>query len=195
MAVLPDRPATADTLYMTGSTTKAFTAAAAAQLVHAEEKDEPTLEWTSRIRDLIPADFALEDDHATAHTTIEDALSHRTGLPRHDSIEGQANDSVAALVRRMRHLPMTAEPRTTWQYCNLMYAVMTDVLETLHGRDLENILAEEFWKPLGMRSTTFTNPLDEAYDGPHDARDRLARGYYWSPDASACPAHALCEGE
>lgn len=195
MAILPGRPATPDTLYMTGSTTKAFTAAAVGRLVHSINKDALPLTWTTRIRDIIPADFALEDDYATAHTTIEDALSHRTGLPRHDLIMGQANDSVAALVRRMRYLPMTAEPRTTWQYCNLMYAVMTDVLETVHGRHLESILAEEFWSPLGMASTSFTNPCEADYTGAGDACSRLSRGYYWNTEACAHSDGPECTGE
>ena len=180
-AILPDQNATADTQYLTGSTTKAFTAAAAALLVH--DPRYPHVKWTSPIQHFIPEDFALEYNHATAHTTIEDALSHRTGLPRHDLIEGLLNDTPSKLVGRMRYLPMTAEPRTLFQYCNNMYAVMTDMLQTILGQDLETILANNFWKPLGMWSTTFTNPLDL------EARQslRLARGYYWNPIANVDP--------
>lgn len=68
---------------------------------------------------------------------------------------------------------MTAEPRTTFQYCNLMYGVVTDLLETLTGLKLETILREKFWDPLGMASTSF---------GGFDTQTNLARGYYWNPD-------------
>ena len=173
-AVLPDQNATADTQYLTGSTTKAFTAAAAGLLVH--DQSYPDIKWTTPIQHFIPNNFALEDDYATAHTTVEDALSHRTGLPRHDLIEGQANDTISKLVSRMRYLPTTAEPRTLYQYCNNMYAVMAHMLQTILGQDFETILANSLWKPLGMLSTTFNNP----FNGDAKQSHRLARGYYWN---------------
>lgn len=168
---MPDEKATADTQYFTGSTTKAFVAAAIAQLVH-NTSHFPDLSWASPISQFIRADFVLEDGHATTHTTIEDALSHRTGLPRHDLIYGVAADTPAAIVDRLRYLPMTAEPRTMFQYCNLMYVVMTELLETVTGVKLETLLQEKFWTPLGMLSTSFTLPKVRP-------ESKLARGYFW----------------
>ena len=135
----------------------------------------PDLHWTSSIKDFLPRDFALEDLHATTHTTIEDALSHRSGLPRHDLMYGQLNDTQSAIVQRMRYLPMTAEPRTVFQYCNLMYGVMTALVETVTGCNLETVLHDNFWEPLGMSSTTFKLPAVA------DGKPRVARGYYWDP--------------
>ena len=176
LSSLPDVRATADTQYFTGSTTKAFTAAAAALLVHDDKY--PDVEWTSPINEFIPADFALEDPHATTHTSIEDALSHRSGLPRHDLMYGQLNDTPSSVVQRIRYLPMTAEPRTKFQYCNIMFGVITDLIETVTGQKLEAVLRDNFWKPLGMSSTTFTIPSAVGENS------RLARGYYWDPPVS-----------
>ena len=120
----------------------------------------------------------LEDGHATTHTTIEDALSHRSGLPRHDLMYGQPNDTPSSVVQRIQYLPMTAEPRTTFQYCNIMFGVITDLIETITGRKLEAILDDNIWKPLGMLSTSFTLPSTTGEDS------RLARGYYWDPHES-----------
>lgn len=116
----------------------------------------------------------LENDYATTHTTIEDALSHRSGLPRHDLSYGGPDDNAASITRRIRDLPLTAEPRTRFQYCNIMFGVMTHVLETLTGSKMEDILHDNFWKPLGMRSTTFD--VKSTLSGC----SRLARGYYWN---------------
>lgn len=154
---------------MTGSTTKAFTAAAAALLVH-DNKNYPEVQWTSPINNFIRADFVLENDYATAHTTIEDAIVHRTGLPRHDLVHGQRNDTPASVVRKLRYLPLTAEPRQKFQYCPLMYGVLSHLLETITGRSLAALLEHSLWKPLGMLSTTFTLP---------DNISDLARGYWW----------------
>lgn len=69
---------------------------------------------------------------------------------------------------------MTAEPRVEWQYCNVMYGVVTDLIQTITGRKLESVLKEWLWEPLGMCSTTFTVPSPEN-------KSKLARGYYWNP--------------
>lgn len=81
------------------------------------------LDWTTPIAGLIPDDFVLLDDWATAHLTLEDALSHRTGLPRHDKASTHriaAENRTATVrdgVRFLRYLPLNAAPRTKWQYC------------------------------------------------------------------------------
>jgi hypothetical protein len=118
----------------------------------------------------------LEDEHATSHTTIEDALSHRSGLPRHDLIYGQPGDTPSSVVRRIRYLAMTYQPRTVYQYCNIMFGVMTDLIESLTGQTLETVLRERFWGPLGMDSTSFSLSSDN-----DDTGSQLARGYYWNP--------------
>ena len=57
-------------------------------------------------------DFVLADEYTTVHATIEDALSHRTGMPRHDTSWARPNNTVRDVVQNLRHLPMTAEIRS-----------------------------------------------------------------------------------
>lgn len=117
----------------------------------------PEVQWKTPISHLIRDDFVLEDEWATAHITIEDSLSHRTGMPRHDNSYGGHYSGHRArakdITRALRYLPMTAEPRTTYQYCNMMFVVASHVIETLTGRFLGDLLKERIWNPLGMRST------------------------------------------
>ena len=120
---------------------------------------------------MIRDEFVLTNDYATLHTTLEDALSHRTGLPKHDYAYGFENETSASIVRRMRYLPMTAEPRTKWQYCNVMYTAVSRCLEILSSMSLEEVLKTLLWTPLGMASTTFNI----------SATTDLARGYFWDP--------------
>ncbi|KAH7021025.1 beta-lactamase/transpeptidase-like protein [Microdochium trichocladiopsis] len=100
-------PATAETLYYTGSTTKAFTAAVLGQIIHPDAAGEKSgteaaaaasasasapatysakfpKGFRTPVSEVIRDDFVLSDEWATAHVTFEDALSHRTGLARHD---------------------------------------------------------------------------------------------------------------
>ncbi|PWY92655.1 beta-lactamase/transpeptidase-like protein [Aspergillus heteromorphus CBS 117.55] len=176
MASLPSTPVTPTTLFYAGSTTKAFTAAMMAKLVE-DNTTYPQVQWDTPISSLIRDDFVLSSAYATEHTTIEDALSHRSGLPRHDQAYGDnlpRDTAVRTIVRTLRHLPLTAEPRTTFQYCNLMFVVATHIIETLTGEWLGDLLAREIWTPLAMASTFFD--LDDA----KRANDHLARGYAYS---------------
>ncbi|PWY72783.1 penicillin-binding protein [Aspergillus eucalypticola CBS 122712] len=178
IAAFPAEPVTPSTLFYAGSTTKAFTAALMATIV--EDNDTyPQVHWDTPISQLIRDDFVLHDEHATEHTTIEDALSHRSGLPRHDQAYGNRltrDEAVRTIVRQLRHLPLTAPPRTKLQYCNLMYVVVSHVIETLTGgKWLGDTLTRTIWHPLGMKSTYFN--LNDAKASPH----HLARGYYHTP--------------
>lgn len=174
---------TPNTLFYTGSTTKAFTAAAVSLLVD-DNKNYPSIDWTTPLSELIRDDFVLSDEYATAHTTLEDALSHRSGLPRHDLSYGGTNATVKSIVRNMRHLPLTAQPRTTFQYCNLMFGAVGHMIETVTGKWLGNFLRERIWEPLGMGSTFFS--LEDALDYTRKNRtSNLATGYRWMSGSSS----------
>ncbi|KAK4496575.1 hypothetical protein PRZ48_012555 [Zasmidium cellare] len=177
-SILPNVPATADTLYFTGSTTKAFVAATAAHMILNGSQDSD-VKWTTPLAKLLPGDFVLADEYATAHVTLEDALSHRSGLPGHEVSYGWTHDASALEnVRLMRHLPLTAELRTQWQYNNLMYDAVGVVLERLSGMALESLLRKWLWRPLGMQSTTMSI-AQAAKTVDHAGDPRLARGYFW----------------
>ncbi|KAH8821993.1 putative penicillin-binding protein [Xylogone sp. PMI_703] len=177
IASMPDVPVMPSTLFYAGSTTKAFTAALMSLLVE-DNENYPQVQWKTPIHQLIPDDFALENEYATNHTTIEDALSHRSGLPRHDQAYGTNSSgdkaTVQHIIQSMRHLPLTAEPRTKYQYSNLMFVVAAHVIETVTGRKFGDLLREQILKPLGMDSTF--SSLEDA----KSSKDGLARGYYYS---------------
>ncbi|RYP82795.1 hypothetical protein DL770_005505 [Monosporascus sp. CRB-9-2] len=183
-ATLGSTPVTPSTLFYAGSTTKAFTCAILAMMMESEDekKKSPSLSalgWQTPISSLIRDDFVLQDEWATAHLTLEDALSHRTGFPRHDwalALRYGDDDHPATMrdfARSLRHLPAVTEPRVAWRYCNYMYLVATHVIQTLTGRSLGTTMPEWIWAPLGMKSTYFS--LEDAQAGPED----LASGYCW----------------
>jgi hypothetical protein len=133
--------------------------------------------------ELIRDDFVLEDAWATTHLTLEDILSHRSGLSGHDRAfgrppgDGIEHDKPRAvlkeIVRSIRHIPMTAEPRTTYQYSNIMYQVASYIVETLTGQWLGRFLHDRIWQPLGMDSTYFMTKDAEK------AQEDLATGYWY----------------
>lgn len=98
-------------------------------------------------------------------------------MPRHDLSLNGFNTTVRDVVRKLRHLPMTAEPRAEWQYSNMMYITITHLIETYTGGGLGKTLRERIWEPLGMASTFFS--LSDAEAATYTGKASLARGYSW----------------
>ncbi len=76
----PPNPFTTDTLVDIASSSKSMTAAAVALLV-ADNEHYPQVQWDSKMSDLLPEDFVMSSSEYTNGVTVEDILSHRTGLP------------------------------------------------------------------------------------------------------------------
>jgi CubicO group peptidase (beta-lactamase class C family) len=176
IATFPSTPATPETLWMGASTTKAFTAAAMSFLVD-DNENYSQIQWDTPISQIIRDDFVLEDVHITNHATIEDALSHRTGMPRHDLSYGGNVDGHKStnrdVVHSLRHLPLTTQLRTKFQYCNTMYVVASYIIETVTGSSLDDVIRSRILKPLDMRSTYFD------HKAARKAPEHFANGYYY----------------
>ena len=184
IAEFPNKPMTTSSLFSTCSTTKAFTAAAMSMVIDESQNSSNPIQWNTPIHSLIPDDFALADDAATLNTTIEDALSHRSGLAGNDSLMSRehCNASIRETVRKLRHLPFTLAPRTTFSYNNNMYIVVSHVLEQLTGQDLGTLLRRRIWDPLGMKDVYFD--IQELCRSATGKR-LLARGYTWDEDSKS----------
>ena len=170
-ASLPSTPVTPHTLFFTGSTTKSFTAAGLSLLID-NSSDYASIKWTTPLSTLLREDFVLSDDWATAHITIEDALCHRTGYPRHDMAIG--NDTVE-MIRSLRHLPMSAEPRARFQYNNMMFGAAGHLISKLTGSTLADFFHRHLWAPMGM-DETFLNLDDPQLEASGLS---VADAYWW----------------
>lgn len=170
-------PVTPHTLFYAGSTTKSFVAAALSLLID-NSSQYANLAWTTPISQLLRDDFVLSDDWATAHITLEDALSHRTGYPRHDMIT-LLQTAPRSLVRSFRHLPMTAEPRAVFQYNNMMYDTAAFLLRQLAGCELGAFLHRHLWAPWGMNESFIGSFDPELRERGGGGLTTVATGYWW----------------
>jgi CubicO group peptidase (beta-lactamase class C family) len=181
IATFPSEKVAPSTLFYTGSTTKAFLGAAWARLIESDEnqKKESTekISYDTPLATLIRDDFIVQDDYATNHITIEDALSHRTGMSGYDLSYGGPINTPKRVVRNLRHFPLTAELRTQYQYCNTMYVAASHAFETVTGLWLGKTLKETIWEPLDMHHTFFS--LQDAQNAVDSGAVKLARGYFW----------------
>jgi CubicO group peptidase (beta-lactamase class C family) len=70
---------TADTLYDIASSSKSLTAASVALLVE-DNENFPVIQWTTPLHELLPEDFVMPTPELNERVTVEDMLSHRTGM-------------------------------------------------------------------------------------------------------------------
>jgi hypothetical protein len=114
--------------------------------------------------------------------TIEDILSHRSGMPRHDesylSVRAEHPDDAKSMTRNLRNLPFNEALRTTYQYNNIMYTVATHLVETVSGEPYEAFVQQRLWNPLDMTDTYHELP-------PSPAKSRLATGYVWDKSTAS----------
>ena len=82
------------------------------------------------------------------------------------------------VVRNLRHLPMTAEIRSRFQYCNMMYIAVSQFIETRTGIWLGDFLRRQIYEPLRMASTFFS--LQDAQKAACSGGPSLATPYYWT---------------
>ncbi|KAK4579821.1 hypothetical protein LTR86_000022 [Recurvomyces mirabilis] len=152
------KPCTGDTIYDFASCSKSLTAASVALMVANDEKF-PQVKWDSKMCELLPEDFVMGEESYTRDVTVEDVLSHRTGLaaPENDfaglNVKKGEIDSAKTITRNLRNLAISQPIRTKMQYCNLMFTVATHLVETLTTKPFAEILQEWFFKPLGMTSS------------------------------------------
>ncbi|KAH3916558.1 hypothetical protein HBI56_047350 [Parastagonospora nodorum] len=180
---LPDTEATTETLFDLASTSKSTTAGAVALLV--DDEQYPDVQWDTPVSKLLPDDFVLPDPYLTANVTIEDILSHRSGIATHDesyfSIRGKHPDNAKSMTRNLRNLEFVKPLRTEHIYCNIMFTVATLIVETVSGMSYTEFIRTKLWKPLGMTNTFHDIPDIEA----NSDKDRRSTSYHWNNETES----------
>ncbi|KAI1102504.1 beta-lactamase family protein [Jackrogersella minutella] len=180
----PEKPCTADTLFDIASCSKSMTAASVGLLVEDNEK-YPKVQWETTMSSLLPDDFVMPTTEATQGVTVEDILSHRTGMGCHDlsymGPQAAQPDTARSVTRNLRNLDMVYPLRAKFLYNNMMFTVAAHLVEVKTQQSFTEFLEEHFFQPLGMDSTSLQ---------PSSARakglgGRMARGYEWFKEDSA----------
>ncbi|KAF7594362.1 hypothetical protein BBP40_009343 [Aspergillus hancockii] len=178
IAEFPDRKMRTNSLFSACSTTKAFTAAAVSLAIDDSKRTASPLKWETPIASLIRDDFVLADDYATMNTSLEDALSHRSGLPGHmlAMIIAHPDETLRDAVRKLRHLPMAYPPRMKFDYNNHMFMAVSHTIEQISGEPLGEVLKRRIWDPLNMHDTYFSI---QDVQKCSSTSSRLVQGYKW----------------
>ncbi len=160
-------PITPHTTFQIASTTKAFTTTALAILA-----DDGKLTLDDPVRKHLDY-FRLSDPHADALVTLRDLVTHRTGLPRHDTLWVRTGWDRENLIRRMAFAKPTASFRSQYQYQNLMFTAAGEAVGKASGLGWDGFLRTRIFGPLGMRETA--SLYAEMIEHPDRAQPHLKR--------------------
>ncbi|HEY1097274.1 MAG TPA: serine hydrolase [Myxococcota bacterium] len=141
-------PVTPQTLFMIGSTTKAFTNVALGTL-----QEEGALSLSDRVRQHLPA-FDLVDDRDD-HVTLNDLAMHATGIERGDLIWILNQPKTRAEVLKSMSLLKAEKPvGEAFIYNNWMYATLGMVIEDKTKLTYPEAMKRRVLAPLGMTNTS-----------------------------------------
>ena len=145
-------PVDRGTIFAIGSATKSFTAALLATL-----EQDGVLSWDDPMVEHMPH-FRLSDPDRTRRATIRDFVSQRTGLPGNNVLIWETELTRDELLKRIRHFQPFAPLGKSFQYANLNFVAAGEVVPAVTGKSWEAFVAERFFEPLGMTSTTAIMP-------------------------------------
>ncbi|MCL6741422.1 beta-lactamase family protein [Sphingomonas sp. RB56-2] len=146
-----------------GSDGKAMTATMVARLV-----EEGKLRWDTPLAQLLP-ELAADMQPQYRDVTLLELLSHRAGLPEnHDDLPyfyTFLDDKRPLPTQRLDYLHKAvadapiAPARGEMHYSNTGLILAAAVAERAAGKPFEQLMYEEVFGPLGMKSATFAQPV------------------------------------
>ena len=134
-------PVTSETIIRLGSVSKQFYTTAILKLVE---------EGKLNIDDSVHKFFS-DAPEAWRPITIRNLMSHTSGLQR----EGPAYDNFRIqpdidIIKSAYHLPLVFNPGERYQYCNLAYFMLAEIIKQVSGMPWQDYIHEKLFKPAGM---------------------------------------------
>ncbi|EIN06837.1 beta-lactamase/transpeptidase-like protein [Punctularia strigosozonata HHB-11173 SS5] len=157
-------PFETDTLVAVASVSKAFVPAAMGIMIDDFAKGKnvtslppsiEVLDWDTKIKELLPDEWELQDHCATEGINLRDIFAHHTGLSDHTHSHGR-DDMPQDIIARFKHLRSTSGIRQSWLYNNMMYMTGTYIISKYSGMTYQDFVADRIFKPLGMKDTTYS---------------------------------------
>lgn len=148
-----------DDVWLLGSTSKSMTVAMIARLV-----ERGKLSWQTPLEEMLP-DLARSMRQEYRRVTLLQLLSHRAGLPENIRnialIDPFFSDSRPLPVQRLAYISEAlkdapvAVPGSKFVYSNTGFLIAGVIAERVTGQSFEELMRQEVFAPLGMRSAGF----------------------------------------
>ena len=144
-------PATPTTLYSMASISKPITATGVMKLV-----EQGKIDLDRPANDYLGAAKITGLAGSASDATVRRVMSHTAGLPLHyrffyagGSVTRPSMDEAIT-----RYAITVYPPGATYNYSNLGYGVLEEIIAKVSGRPYEEFMRDEVFKPLGMTTTT-----------------------------------------
>jgi CubicO group peptidase (beta-lactamase class C family) len=156
---------TPQTPFNIASVYKSFTGLGISQLIETGKID-----IDAPVKTYLPW-FTLADPEAAGQITIKHLLSHTSGLSKRSDIMVLYTNPVSLeqLVRNLTKTRTSKPVGSTYQYSNLNYFILAEVIETLSGMPYGQYIETNIFKPLDMKHS-YTSQAEAKKNG-------LATGY------------------
>lgn len=146
-------PATADTIYQSGSVGKQFTSAAVMLLVE---------DGKIGLDDNISKYFPNTPD-TWKEITVRHLLTHTSGIPGYDyggKFDLRKDYTEDELLQEAMKLTLDFPPGTQWKYSNTGYVLLGILIGKVSGKFYGDFLKERVFTPLGMTTARVINEAD-----------------------------------
>jgi len=162
---------TADTPFVLGSISKAFTALAVRQLANLGK-----LRYSAKVIEYLPW-FTTADKTQSDQITVLDLVNHTSGISTASGNGRYMGDTYTQeeLVRMMDDVVLDRPVGASEEYSNLNYLVLGQLIETVSGMPYADYIQKNIYDPLEMKHS-FTNEPAAQADGLA-AGHRIVYGY------------------
>lgn len=188
--VTQKQPVDPNTVFAIASLTKGFTGVLLARAVISG-----AIAWDEPLARYLPT-FQVLDPELSRTLSVRDLTSHRTGLSEvSDALWYQSGRTRAEILEALRQLPATMPPRTGYNYLNVTYLVLGELLERIGRVPWSVQVQKQLLQPADMRSTfvdarSCRGARNRAT--PHRDDEGRATPVEWEDADNIAPAAALC---
>ncbi len=175
-----DIPITSKTVFRTGSVSKQFTAMAIAILAERRE-----LNLDADVHEYLP------DLRDYGHTvTVRQMVHHIAGMGDYDPKLFRKADgaefrfgnedywTIEEFYKAVKDVPLILKPGEKYEYSNLAYFLLSQVVETVSGQTLRQFAAEEIFGQLDMEETFFNDNVNRPVPNRADGYRLMDDGSY-----------------
>lgn len=144
-------PVTTNTVFPIGSITKAFTGSLLGIL---ESQNQVSLKGKPAL--YVP-DFQFYNDKMNNLISIEDLLSHKSGIGNQGTSEiFFPSKNKLKVVQRLKYLRPESEIKNSFKYSNMGYTLAGTIVEQITKKSWETNIQEKIFKPLAMTNSYTT---------------------------------------
>lgn len=142
-----DIPASATTVYKIGSVSKQMVAAVTMHFVQ---------EGKLKLTDSLPLFFKGAPE-SWSKITVRHLLNHTSGLPRESPLSNNMKiQPDCDLIKAAYKSKLLFEPGKSWQYCNLGYFMLADIIRQLSGKSFAAYMENDVYKKFKLLQTRTT---------------------------------------